>query len=189
MNEFLKMASSEDIIIIFFSGHGAQDNDQNLFFVTYDADMTKPYTGMDISKVKNFIANRPINQKALLLLDICHAGTVKSNMTGKGEALSADEAIKQLTEGTGSIVLASSTGKEKSYESADFGGGHGAFSYAMILALKGEADKTHGDGNGIVSLLEMQSYVSRKVVELTKGDQHPTTPQSVNIRDFPLFKY
>ena len=189
LNEFLKMASAEDIIIIFLSGHGTQDNDQNLYFVTYDADLMKPYTGMDISKVKNFLANRPINQKALLLLDICHAGAVKSSMFSKGAPLSSEEAIKQLSEGTGSIVLASSTGKEKSFESADFGGGHGAFSYALILALQGEADKVNGDSNGYVSLLEMQSFVSRKVVELTKGDQHPTTPQSSNVRDFPLIRY
>ena len=189
LNEFLKMASSEDIIIIFLAGHGTQDNDQNLFFMTYDADNSKPYTGMDIAKVKNFLANRPINQKAVLWLDICHAGTVKSAMASRGNQLSSEEAIKQLAEGTVTIVLASSTGKESSFESSDFGGGHGAFSFAIIQALKGDADKINGDDNGFVSLLEMQNFVSRKVVEITKGEQHPTTPQSQNVRDFPLFKY
>ncbi len=182
LNEFLKMATSEDIIIIFLAGHGSGDQG-NLF--EHDA---IPYTGMDISKIKNFLANRPINQKALLLLDVCHAGTVKSSMTARGNIISSDEAIKELVEGTGSVVLASSTGKESSYESVEFGGGHGAFSYAILRGItRGEADKA-GDKNGYVSLLEMQGYVSRKVVEITKGGQHPTTPQSQNLRDFPLFK-
>jgi hypothetical protein len=59
----------------------------------------------------------------------------------------------------------------------------------MIDALNGDADKTSGDTNGVVSLLEMQNFVSRKVIELTKGQQHPTTPQSQNVQDFPLIKY
>jgi outer membrane protein OmpA-like peptidoglycan-associated protein len=191
LTSFLNMASENDVIIILLAGHGTQDNDQNLYFMTYDSDLSKPLTGMDISVVKKFLVNRPPNQKALLWLDVCHAGSMGTSMMAKrgGEKLSTDDAIKQLTEGTGTVVLASSTSKESSLEDETFCGGHGAFSCAMIDALNGDADKTSGDTNGVVSLLEMQNFVSRKVIELTKGQQHPTTPQSQNVQDFPLIKY
>lgn len=186
MNEFLKKASAEDVIVLYVAGHGVQDNEQELYFMTHDAELSKPYTGMSIDKFKDFLRSRPINQKALFWIDICHAGTV-STINRRGMASSGD-AFKALSEGTGTIVFASSTGKQSSLESSEWGGGHGAFTYAILLGLDGHADLEAGDGDGMVSILELQSYVSRKVPELTDGNQHPTTPESYNVKDFPIFK-
>jgi len=188
MHRFLKQASSQDVIMIFLAGHGVQDNEQNLYFMTHDGLLEDPYTGMEFDKFESFLKSRPINQKAILMLDICHAGSagLKGKRRGK---VTAEEAVKQLSEGTGTIVFASSTGKESSLESDEYGGGHGAFTAALLEGIKGQADRVAGNSDKYIGIFELVSYVSRRVPQLTDGDQHPTTPQSINVRDFPISTY
>lgn len=183
MNDFLRQASAEDVIVIFVAGHGVQDNEQRLFLATHEADVQRPYTGMEVSKFRDFLDARPINQKAVFLMDICHAGTAGPRRRGR---ITAEDAVQALAEGTGTIVVASSTGAQSSLEDASFGGGHGAFTAALLEGLKGKADADAGDGNGYVSIQELISYASRRVPQMTQGAQHPTVPRMDNVRDFPL---
>jgi outer membrane protein OmpA-like peptidoglycan-associated protein/WD40 repeat protein len=179
MNDFLLGASSQDLIVIFVSGHGLQDSRQALYLVSSDADPEKPYTGFAVSKFNLFLKDRPPTQKAIFWLDVCHAGAANQTEARKGR-VSMEDAIKQLADGTGLMVFASSTGAESSLESENFGGGHGAFSAALLEGMKGRA------GHGAVTLNDLQSYVSRRVVEMTAKRQHPTTPLSENLLDFPV---
>ena len=183
MNDFLRQASAEDVIIVFLAGHGVQDNEQNLYLITHDGDLDRPYTGMQIDKFRDFLSGRPINQKALFLMDICHAGTAGPRRRGR---ITAEDAVRELSAGTGTIVLASSTGAQSSLEDESFGGGHGAFTAALLEGLKGQADKDAGDKNGFTSVQELISYTARRVPQMTQGQQHPTIPLSENVLDFPL---
>ncbi|MCH8076098.1 MAG: caspase family protein [SAR324 cluster bacterium] len=191
MHRFLKKASDQDVVIIFLAGHGIQDNDQTLYFMTHDSDLNEPYTGVDLDFFHKFLRKRPLNQKAIVLLDICQSGAFgRSEKIVQRGRITAEDAVKQLADGTGLLVLASSTGKEYSLEDKRFGGGHGAFSSAVIEAFdNGKADKMSGDRNGVVSVLEMFNYVSRRVPEITENKQHPTMPIVRNLRDFPLARY
>ncbi len=186
MSRFLKQASSEDTIIIFIAGHGVQDNEQTLYFMPYDSDISEPITGMEVSNFQRFLTKRPASQKALFWMDICHAGALgEHNRRGQ---ITPAEAVKMLAQGTGVAVIASSTGRESSLESKQFGGGHGAFTAGLLEGLKGKADTVSGNKDGFVSLHELHSYVSRRVPQITNGQQHPTTPTMSNVRDFPLTK-
>ncbi len=180
MNRFLRQASSQDLIIIFLAGHGMQDNDQTLYYMTADSNLNEPFTGIGVSELHDFLRRRPMAQKALLLLDICHAGAAAGGQGRRGVP-SGDDVINQLVNGTGVKVLASSQGKEYSLEQPDFRGGHGAFTAALLEGLEGKA----GQG-GHVSVLQLERYVSQRVPELTKGRQHPTAPDSNNFQDYPL---
>lgn len=183
MNDFLRQASEEDLIVVFLAGHGVQDNEQNLYLMTHDADMQRPFTGMSLDLFRDFLRSRPINQKAMLLLDICHAGSVGPRRRGR---VVAEDAIQQLSDGTGTVVFASSTGAQSSLEGPEFGGGHGAFTAALLEAVTGAADREAGNGDGLNSLHEIISYTSRRVPQLTGGAQHPTVPMLENVRDFPI---
>lgn len=184
LHEFLRQSTPQDTIILFIAGHGVQDNDQSLYFLTHDADPERPYTGVELGTLHAFLKKRPPNQKALLWLDICHAGAYNADVKRRGR-VTVEDAIQQLADGAGLVVLASSTGREFSLESARFGGGHGAFSAALLEALDGRAD---GEGNrdGTLSTTELIGFVSRRVPELTQNQQHPTTPWVEHLRDFPV---
>lgn len=182
MNRFLRQASSQDLIVIFLAGHGLQDNDQTLYFMTADSNLAEPFTGIGVSELQDFLRRRPMSQKALLLLDICHAGAAAGQLGRRGVP-SGDDVINQLANGTGVKVLASSQGREYSLEQPNFRGGHGAFTAALLEGLEGKARSGSGPA---VSVLDLERYVSRRVPELTQGKQHPTAPDSNNFQDYPL---
>lgn len=183
LNDFLRQASAEDLIVIFLAGHGVQDNEQNLFLITHDGDIQRPYTGMSVERFRDFLRSRPMNQKALLMMDICHAGSTGPRRRGR---VTAEDAVQQLSEGTGTVVFASSTGSQSSLEDASYGGGHGAFTAALLEGFRGEADQQAGDSDGYNSIHEVISYTSRRVPQITQGAQHPTVPMLENVRDFPM---
>jgi len=180
---FLRQASAQDLIVVKLAGHGVQDNDQTLYFMTHEATVDEPFTGLDVANIRGILRNRPASQKALLLLDICHAGALGEGRRGR---LSAEDAIKQLTEGTGVTVLSSSQGRELSQEGPQFRGGHGAFTAALLDGLEGAADRDAGNRDGTVSLTELTTYVMRRVPEITRNAQHPVMPSSERLQDYPL---
>jgi len=190
MNEFLLQATANDIVVIFIAGHGIQDTDQTLYFMAHDGDLQRPYTGLPVSDFRAFLEQRPINQKTLFLLDICHAGTIneKTTSNGKRGRLTSEHAIKQLSEGTATTVRASSTGAQQSFEDESFGGGHGAFTYSILEALKGKGDSEMGDQDGYTSLLEMIFYTIREVPRITNRAQKPTLPMMIDFEDYPIAK-
>ncbi|MAU06402.1 MAG: hypothetical protein CL919_00765 [Deltaproteobacteria bacterium] len=62
--------------------------------------------------------------------------------------------------------------------------GHGAFTKALLDGLKGSADY---DRDQVITLKELDLYVTRSVKTLTNGQQRPTTQIPANFPDFPLF--
>lgn len=188
MNRFLKQASSQDVLVIMLAGHGVVGTDQELYFVAHDSDASEAYTGLELRAFAQFLERRPPTQKAVFLMDICHAGAFGQTSKRRGGGVTSEEAVRLLEEGTGTVVLASSTGREASLEDEKFRGGHGAFTAALLDGLEGKADAATGQSDGYISLLELTSYVSREVPKLTSGAQHPITPRMENVRDFPLGK-
>ncbi len=68
--------------------------------------------------------------------------------------------------------LTASRDRERSFESKEWGDGHGIFTYYVVKGLEGEADES---GDGIVTADELAEYVRRNVREVTKGQQNPTS--------------
>jgi WD40 repeat protein len=185
MNEFLRQAGDQDLVVIMLSAHGIDDNG-DLYLVTTDADPDQPYTGLNLSEIRNLVKKRPPNQKVIIWIDICHAGAFGSGQENAKGRVSADDAIKELAQGTGLIVLASSTASESSLESPDYDGGHGAFSAALIEALSGRTRTQSAGDEGILTVLQLQNYVASRVPAMTNGRQHPTVPEAHEFRDFPI---
>jgi hypothetical protein len=61
--------------------------------------------------------------------------------------------------------------------------GHGFFCKALIEALEGKAAKNPRDG--CVYLHHLEQYVTDRVMELSKDEQHATTAKP-NMRPLPL---
>jgi uncharacterized caspase-like protein len=122
--------------------------------------------------------------KKLILLDACHSGQSGFDMLEFASLKNAnlDQLVKELIDKEpGVTVMTSSSGKEYSYETAAWR--HGAFSKAILEGLDGSADINR---DGVVSLNEMDLYVSERVKELTQGRQHPYTPINL-FGNIPLF--
>src|SRR5262249_15598342 len=79
-----------------------------------------------------------------------------------------------LTNSNGTVVISAAGGLEFAFESEQWN--NGVFTYCIRKALEtGEADRTVGNLDGMVSVQELLNYVSEKVTELTNGNQRPTS--------------
>ena len=66
--------------------------------------------------------------------------------------------------------LTASRDRERSFESADWGGGHGIFTYYVVKGLEGEADE---NGDGIVTADELADYVRTQRARSHQGPAEP----------------
>lgn len=180
---FLKDAQSDDLVIIYFSGHGAPDSDRpdNLYLIPYDVEPDNlsgsAFPMWDIEKVlwKTIMA-----QRVIVLADACHSAGVAPEYGTKGIKVESSEDVyssyfRRLAHiRPGRVVISSSNGYEQSLESIKWDR-HGVFTWALLKALKGEADGfLHGtEKDNIVSLHEMIEYVKYQVENETAGKQHP----------------
>ncbi len=157
MKEFLSSAGDEDIIIFFFSGHGARSGNRSAMQLYDDL-----LTADDIQNVLQKLSFIP--QKWIFLLDCCFSGwIIKSTEETEGIV---EELMERITECKFRCVLASSKPNQISVSL----GKHGAFTLALIKGLKGEADE---DKDGIITIHELCRYVSYKVPIITHGLQEP----------------
>jgi len=78
--------------------------------------------------------------------------------------------------------MTATTGSGYSYEQNDWG--HGAFTKAILEGI----EKTKADYNSddIVTIKEIDLYVTSRVKELTKGKQKPTTVIPNSVPDFAI---
>jgi WD40 repeat protein len=172
----------QDVAVIFFSGHGAQDKDGNFYLVPVDIDQKDlKKSGVSGEQLKAVLAEMP--GRVILILDACHSGAAADGGFAPGKALT-DELVRELvTDDYGVIVMSSSLGREFSLESPAVKAGY--FTLALVEGLSGKADYNR---DSFIYLNELELYAAKRVVELSEDKQHPITTKPPSIRAFPLAK-
>lgn len=180
--EWLREAIEEDMVVIYFAGHGSPEspeNPNNLYLLPYDTRYgsiaTTGFPMWDIeTALKRFIKAR----KVVVLADACHSGGVGQSFdiarrANRGVRINPiSSGIQNLSQiGDGICVISASTENQFSQESAEWGGGHGVFTHFLLEALKGNADYNR---DLLVSLGELSSYLSEQVRRSTRNAQSPT---------------
>ena len=173
--DFLKKTVKEDLVIIFFAGHGIPDPDKpsNLYLVGHDSDPNKiASTGFPMWDLDTALKRTIAAERVVVLVDACHSAGAAEGIRGVKIGDSFNKYFDQLTKAKrGRVVFTSCEGYEVSREAKKWGGGHGVFTWALLEGLKGKADK---DNSGIVTLGEVLDYVDITVRRETANEQHPT---------------
>ena len=172
-----KSAKADDTVMIFLAGHGTAEKGQ-FYFVPHDADDERiRHSCVGFSDIQTTATSLPA--RAIVFLDACHSGGV-----GGGGAITTE--ITAILAGwgkaksqNGSVIFASSTGTQLSQEKVEWE--NGAFTKALLEGLKGEA---HPAKAGPISIAMLENYVSKRVKDLTAGQQTPTTTRSMDMSDF-----
>jgi tetratricopeptide (TPR) repeat protein len=168
---FLKgRAGKKDTVIIMIAGHGTVETpgSKDAFILTHDSDpQDLKSTAIPMADIQDLIQEQLSHVgRVAVFVDVCRAGTI-----GTIRSTTVNAVVERLAEAEGEIFgLMASRPKELSYEGPQFGGGHGAFSYALVKALSGEADKNKDQ---VVNVNEIIEYVRDKVAEETQDKQHP----------------
>lgn len=173
-----KQATSKDVAILFFAGHGVNDPGGLYYFLPVNVNVERlKRTGVPFSDIKNTVAS--LAGKTIVFLDTCHSGNIMGKRRG---ALDITGIVNELTSAeSGAVVFSSSTGNQYSVE--DPAWGNGAFTKAVVEGIRGKAD--YG-GKGKITINMLDLYISERVKELTKGQQTPTTTKPQTIPDFPI---
>jgi tetratricopeptide (TPR) repeat protein len=101
----------------------------------------------------------------VLLTDACHSGAIspEASATINRGLIDLDKSV---------FVLSASRDREQSFESPDWGGGHGVFTYFVERGLGGSADENR---DGIVTADELGEYVRTNVRRDTQNQQTPNS--------------
>lgn len=174
-----KQTGQKDVAMIFYAGHGINDQNGVFYMLPVAADMERiRSTCLNFEELKQTVSS--IAGKVVVFIDACHSGNVMGS--GRRGTTDINAMVNELSNTeNGAITFTSSTGKEFSLEDPSWG--NGAFTKAVIEGLNGMA--AFGSKNKI-TIKSLDIYISERVKELTKGKQHPTSVAPPNVPDFPI---
>lgn len=194
----LSKANKNDVVILFYAGHGILNKDFDYYLSSYNVDFAKPeQNGIAYSEIENILQNCKARQK-LFLIDACHSGDVekgemiKSNTAGIDTSgglvfrsvtthtnlsqnelslLLSKELFASGSNHSGTSIIGASMGSQFAVESNKWN--NGVFTHCLLKGVGGKkADLNHDDK---IMLDELQYYVGKNVEELTSGKQKPST--------------
>src|SRR5580704_1510741 len=160
------VAKDDDRVIIYFAGHGFIQGGR-AYLAPYDLDPKNiPGTGYPMDTLGSVAGSKIKAKWKVLVTDSCHSGAIAPD----ADAAQYNRSLLDLSRSM--FSLAASRDRERSFESKDWGGGHGIFTYYVVKGLEGAADES---GDGMVTADELAEYVHRNVREATGGQQNPTS--------------
>jgi hypothetical protein len=179
-------ARVQDLFIFYYAGHGVVNDKKDFFLVPYD--VTQLYGNDGALAQRGFSAaalqqmSKEIKaQKQLFILDACQsAGALEVIAGARGAA--EEKAIAQLARSTGTQWLTASGSEQFASEFSQLG--HGAFTYCLLEAFKGDASKDDKK----LTVKQLDAYLQNKVPEVTqKYKGTPQYPASYSYgNDFPI---
>lgn len=157
LEEIGKKAGPNDILFLFFAGHGIMAGDQKKFyFLTADASSFTDAgaianTGISMAELTEWMKPQNIKaQKRILVFDACNSGQAINNIVKLGnenqnylaarndnKAQQAKE-IDKLNEKSGLFILAASASNQGAYEMGRYA--QGLLTYSLLKAIKEQPD-------------------------------------------------
>lgn len=174
LTNFITKASTNDLLLIFFAGHGAPDRyaPENLYVIAHDTNVDDmPKTALAMPELLRYVEQYVKSKRVVLLMDACHsAGLSSGGSRDLVNNLSNLYLEKLLYQEEGRAIITSSDFNERSFESRKWGNGHGVFTHYILEGLKGGADSNQ---DRFVSVGELFRFVRHKVRLDTNFAQNP----------------
>jgi PAS domain S-box-containing protein len=160
---FFKKKSRDDLLLLYFSGHGILDDQGRLYLAVKDTERDLPTaTGIPSAFISDEM-DRSRSNRQVLILDCCYSGAFAR---GAKRALGGNIGTKSIFEGTGygRVVLTATDATQYAWEGDRVIGEakNSLFTHYLIQGLKtGEADI---NSSGSVSIDELYDYIYEKVI-------------------------
>lgn len=165
-------AAKEDLVLIYFAGHGAEANGN---FFLKPSDVKAETSELENSAIDNRWVLEEISRYSaptLYFMDASHSNASAEGATvgvANMDAVSNDFGSVINNDDEIRIFLSSTSAKQKS--NAKSGDEKGSFfADAMLEGLGGKADT---NGNGLVTVEELSDYVADRVLGMTSWKQKP----------------
>ena len=162
LEEIGSKAQSNDLLFIFFAGHGVMHGiDKTFTFLTADASKVNPI-GISTLDLKSWLSPegpfKMLPNKTVLVYDACNSGQAAKEIYADlasardNDATERQRQIEDLGDKSGVFILAASAPNQSAYELPHLG--QGMLTYSMLKTLKNNTnllDEEH-DGVGFLNL-------------------------------------
>jgi ubiquinone/menaquinone biosynthesis C-methylase UbiE len=167
INEVLRDADKEDLVLIYYSGHGLLDNRGRLYLAANNTDPSLLHaTAVSVSAIRDCLSQSRC-QRFVLILDCCYAGAATADFRRNNSGISTDFASGETVEGIGEFVMSASNAIQRAEEKQS--DSLSLFTKHIVEGLSNSSADT--DGDGVVCLDELYSYVKDRLAG--EGRQEP----------------
>jgi len=167
INEVLRDADKEDLVLIYYSGHGLLDNRGRLYLAANNTDPSLLHaTAVSVSAIRDCLSQSRC-QRFVLILDCCYAGAATADFRRNDSGISADFANEEAVEGIGEFVMSASNAIQRAEEKQN--DSLSLFTKHIVEGLGNSSADT--DRDGVVRLEELYSYVKARLAG--EGRQEP----------------
>jgi len=190
LKQKLLQTTENDKVIVAYSGHGMLSKDYDYYLSTYSVNFDKPEeNGLPYDELENLLDSIPARKK-LMLIDACHSGEVDKEdlITLKATPDSLIKGLKPVAykkegqlglknsfelmqslfvnvgKSTGATIISAAAGTQFALERNDLK--NGVFTYSILEAMNKYPE---------MKISELKTIVGKRVEELTKGLQKPTS--------------
>ncbi len=201
LEEIGKKAKANDILLVFFAGHGMMEaNHKKFYFLTADASAASAVesiadVGISTAELTDWMKPQNIPaQKRILIFDACNSGQAIKDFVTMGStgqdylaARNDDEAqqikaIDKLNEKSGLFILSASSSNQSAYEMGRYA--QGLLTYSLLKAIKQQPDIL--DDGKYLDLSRWFSAAEKTVSEVSKENGARQDPQIVSNTNFNI---
>jgi formylglycine-generating enzyme required for sulfatase activity len=162
---FLSNRKQEDLLVLYFSGHGVRDEYGSLYLAVKNTNRSRLRSTAVKSDFIREAMDQSRSKRQVLILDCCNSGAfaqgTKAELGGSVGTASAFEGT-----GYGRVVLTASDSTQFAWEGDQVIGEteNSLFTHYLVKGLEGDAD-TNGDGR--ITIDELYDYSYEQIVNIT----------------------
>ena len=177
----VQSAGPDDVVYVFFAGHGVVGEQDEAYFVAHDSDPQNLHaTALSFREVDATLSNRLRAGLVMMVADACRSGRLGWSSYAPDAPSRAGVPMAAIGQGDRSFLkLLATRASERSFEDERWGGGHGVFTYTLLEGLRGKARR---DSSQTIRAADVIDYVARIVPEETRAQQHPRVAGNFDAR-------
>jgi len=198
LENWLSKAGPDDLILLYWSGHGFPDPDDptKVYFACYDTNPHATATGYRMDRVVNTLRERGA-RNVVVMADTCHAGKLITRDSKRNISIATiDSMTQQKPVPRGWIYMVGAESDRQAIESSSWS--NGAFTRVLLEGLGGEADgfQSAGPKDGIITTGELKEFLysrmpdeTQRVLGTAKRPTITTSSGDPAIWDLPLARH
>jgi len=173
IDEFFDQKKPDDLLVLYFSGHGVRDELGSLYLAVKNTIRTRLRSTAIKSDYIRDAMDQSRSKRQLLILDCCNSGAFPQ---GTKAELGGSMGMTKAFQGYGRFVLTASDATQFAWEGDKVIGetDNSLFTHFLVKGLEGEADN---DGDGRITVDELYDYTFDQISRVTPK-QTPTKSAS-----------
>ncbi len=196
-----KQSRPNDVLLVFFAGHGKWDQQKNQFFFltaeasSFAATEGPASAGISMNELSEWIQPAKMKaQKRILVFDACNSGQAIKDLVKIGgadqqyaaarndEKAQQVKAIEKLNNRSGLFILSASASNQSAYELGRYS--QGLLTYALLKAIREEPEIL--ENNRYLNINSWFNAAERTVSTIAAQSGHQQEPQLVSTTSFNI---